>query len=83
MVDQDEGVNFPPAPFVQLIPVAASSQQGPGFYQCPIYELATSASDVRVAGSGTRFITAVPIPTAKTEDFWRIRGAALLLAADE
>jgi dynein heavy chain len=83
LVDPEDGVLFAPAPVIHLIPTARSTQVGPRYFQCPILSILHSDSDVEWKGPRVKMITAIPIPTSKTGDFWVLRGAALLLSTDE
>jgi hypothetical protein len=76
LIENEHGT-ITPAPMLHLIPVAKSSQKRIGFYQCPL--LAVLRPDEELEGKFTELIQTIPMTTLKSDDFWVIRGASLLI----
>jgi dynein heavy chain len=70
------------APILHLVPVPTSTQVGHGFYQCPVFQLLHSDREVSEKKPFVKTIAMFPLPSGKSEDFWALRGVALLLTPD-
>jgi dynein heavy chain len=70
------------APILHLMPVPTSTQVGPSFYQCPVFQLLHSDREVSEKKPFVKTIATFPLPSGKPDDFWALRGVALLLTPD-
>jgi dynein heavy chain len=82
LVELDDGMLVSPAPIMHLVPVEKAAVPISGVYQCPIFMLLHSDREIDARGPLVRTVMTLPIPTAKSADFWVLRGASLLLSVD-
>jgi dynein heavy chain len=83
LAEPQDGVIFSPAPVIHIIPVTKCTQTSPRYFQCPVFAVLHSDSEVECRGPFLKPILSIPIPTTKSGDFWILRGASLLLTSDE
>jgi hypothetical protein len=83
LVELDDGMLVSPAPIMHLVPVERAPLPISGVYHCPVFIPLLSDREIHARGPLVKTVMTLPIPTAKSADFWVIRGASLLLSVDD
>jgi len=77
LTDQLAGAMYVPLPVIHFVPTA-DYKQPEGTYSCPVYKTSIRAGVLSTTGQSTNFVLAIDLPTKKTQDYWTLKGAAIL-----
>jgi len=77
LADQLAGEMHAPLPVIHFIPVE-DYKQPEGTYACPVYKTAVRAGVLSTTGQSTNFVVCIDLPTKRTQDYWTLKGAAIL-----
>uniref|UniRef100_A0A673IRK3 Dynein heavy chain C-terminal domain-containing protein n=1 Tax=Sinocyclocheilus rhinocerous TaxID=307959 RepID=A0A673IRK3_9TELE len=67
---------------IWMVPVPNRKPPQSGIYVCPIYKTLTRAGTLSTTGHSTNYVTAVELPTDRTQGHWIKQGMALICALD-
>jgi len=75
--------NERPGETVSMLPVihflpAQNPPPQKGTYNCPLYKTSVRAGTLSTTGHSTNFIVPINIPSTRQEDYWILKGTALL-----
>lgn len=82
IADQKKGEMFSPMPVVHFLPTT-SARQKDGYYVCPLYKTSVRKGTLSTTGHSTNYILDLSIPSNQPEDFWILKGTALLCQLDD
>lgn len=68
---------YPPLPVIRLVPTANLNEKSLRF-NCPLYKTAVRAGVLSTTGHSTNFVIAVLLPTDFPENYWILKGTALI-----
>ncbi|XP_066254312.1 dynein axonemal heavy chain 6 [Euwallacea similis] len=77
LIDPKLGEINPPFPVVHIMPKTKLPEDLR--YICPLYKTSIRADVLSTTGHNTNFVIAVLLPTARTQDYWTLKGTALLM----
>ena len=69
-------------PVVHFLPTT-SARQKDGYYVCPLYKTSVRKGTLSTTGHSTNYILDLSIPSNQPEDFWILKGTALLCQLDD
>lgn len=68
---------YPPLPVIQLVPTV-NLDENVLRYNCPLYKTASRAGVLSTTGHSTNFVISVLLPTDFPENYWILKGTALI-----
>ncbi|XP_050530853.1 dynein axonemal heavy chain 6 [Daktulosphaira vitifoliae] len=77
LVDPNPGELHPPLPVMRLVPTLDLDETSLR-YHCPLYKTAIRAGVLSTTGHSTNFVVAVLLPTEYPENYWILKGTALI-----
>jgi len=75
--DQLPGIMFDSLPAIHFIPVEEYKQPAKT-YACPVYKTGLRAGVLSTTGQSTNFVVSIDFPSTKPEEYWTLRGTAVL-----
>lgn len=76
-ISNNPGELYPPLPVMRLVPTVDLDEKSLRYY-CPMYKTATRAGVLSTTGHSTNFVVAVLLPTEYPENYWILKGTALI-----
>jgi len=77
LADQAPGVMYANLPVIHFVPVADYVQPG-GTYGCPVYKTSVRAGVLSTTGQSTNFVVCVDLPSKQPQEYWTLKGTAIL-----
>eukprot|EP00826_Nyctotherus_ovalis_P013948 TRINITY_DN13839_c0_g7_i1.p2 TRINITY_DN13839_c0_g7~~TRINITY_DN13839_c0_g7_i1.p2 ORF type:complete len:235 (-),score=51.11 TRINITY_DN13839_c0_g7_i1:46-750(-) len=77
LADQLPGTMHAAFPTLHFVPKADHTQPE-GTYACPVYKTSVRAGVLSTTGQSTNFVVCVDLPTSKGQDYWTLKGTAML-----
>lgn len=71
------GELYPPLPVIRLVPTVYLDETSLR-YNCPLYKTAIRAGVLSTTGHSTNFVISVLLPTNFPENYWILKGTALI-----
>jgi len=68
---------YPSLPVIRLVPTVKLDEKSLR-YNCPLYKTAIRAGVLSTTGHSTNFVIAVLLPTSLPENYWILKGTALI-----
>ena len=75
--DQLPGIMHTTLPTIHFIP-KADYIQPEGTYASPVYKTSVRAGVLSTTGQSTNFVVCIDLPTIQTQDYWTLKGAAVI-----
>ena len=75
--NQKPGEMYETLPAIHFIPTE-NYKQPPNTYACPVYKTSVRAGVLSTTGQSTNFVVSIDFPTKKTQEYWTLRGTAVL-----
>lgn len=77
IISEIQGDLYPSLPVIRLVPTIHLNETILR-YNCPLYKTAIRAGVLSTTGHSTNFVIAVLLPTDFPENYWIIKGTALI-----
>ena len=75
--DQLSGEMYAELPVIHFVPVA-DYKPPENTYACPVYKTSVRAGVLSTTGQSTNFVVAIDLPSKHSQDYWTLKGAAVL-----
>ena len=77
LADPEPGIMNPMMPVIHFLP-AQNPPPPKDVYTAPLYKTSARAGILSTTGHSTNFIVPIQLPSAQPEDYWILKGTALL-----